>query len=296
MVRMKTAIQKVLLVAKKSAYQTYFKEYRRGSVRDLARTGDEGLRHIRRSHDTHYASLQKVQESLKECGIRHDLRFRGEKIRAAGYDLVIAVGGDGTFLDASHAITHERILGVNSDVTHSVGNFCSVSGQDFPSALIEILSGRYSISKLHRLQVLLNGKSYIFSILNDILVCHASPAAMSHYELQIGGVREKQRSSGLWISTAAGSTAAIHSAGAKTLNRFSPNVQYLPRELFSGHGPRYRLRGGVLPKNKKISVLSQMGEGIVYLDGAHHHLAFGYGDLLEVRQAAPLHLLVPSSK
>ena len=105
---------------------------------------------------------------------------------------------------------------------------------------------------------------------------------MSHYNLQIDGRSEQQRSSGVWLSTAAGSTGAIQSAGGKKLPFNSAQIQYMPRELFEGHGVKYKLRGGVLPPKQKIRVISQMQEGAVYFDGAHMKSSLDYGDILAI--------------
>ena len=56
-----------------------------------------------------------------------------------------------------------------------------------------------------------------------------TPAAMTSYTLDIGSVSEPQRSSGLWIATAAGSTAAIRAAGGCILPLRSRKLQYLVR-------------------------------------------------------------------
>ncbi len=68
----------------------------------------------------------------------------------------------------------------------------------------------------------------------------------------------------------------------------SRRIQYVPREPFEGHGQRYRLRGGVLPENAGLSIVSQMQEGRLYLDGAHHPIAFEYGDRIGIEPGPPL--------
>ena len=72
------------------------------------------------------------------------------------------------------------------------------------------------------------------NVLNDILVCHHNPGAMSRYFLTVEGTREEQRSSGVWIATAAGSSGGLHSAGGKVLTQKSKEFQYRPRELYRG--------------------------------------------------------------
>ena len=277
-----------MIVAKKSAYQTYFNEYQERPLRKLVRKGDKALLHIRRSHLVHYQMLSHVKAALKKRKIPARVCFRGEFFNPKKYDLVISVGGDGSFLEASHKLDHQLIVGVNSDKKHSVGNFCSVDRGNFERRLDDILGGNFEIKRLNRLDIRLNGKPLGFFVLNDILVSHVCPAGMSHYILKIGHSRERQRSSGVWVSTAAGSSGAVHSAGGKLLPEVSRKIQYVPRELFEGHGQRYRLTGGVLPEGAGLCLISQMQEGMLYLDGAHHPLPFEYGDQIKISAGPPL--------
>jgi len=126
-------------------------------------------------------------------------------------------------------------------------------------------------------------------VLNDILIAHQNPAAMSRYAIRVNGTQEEQRSSGLWLSTAVGSTAAIKSAGGRVLPRESKAIQYLPRELYYGPGTTYRLTGGLVQLGRAIVLRSLMREGMVYADGEHLRVPFRYGDVLRVsRSPQPL--------
>ena len=76
------------------------------------------------------------------------------------------------------------------------------------------------------MRVELNGESLHDRVLNEALFCHASPAATSRYILRVARADgaepdvladEEQKSSGLWVGPAAGSTAAQRSAGGSVL-------------------------------------------------------------------------------
>ena len=281
-------LKKVLIIAKKSAYQAYFNEYQEHPFRRLARKGDQPLLGIRRSHNTHYQTLAQVKAALKKNNISFDSRFRGQSFNPSSYNMVITVGGDGTFLEASQRLDRQLILGVNSDENHSVGKLCASNGPNFQKYLNRLLRGNFKIKKLNRMKILLNGKALPFFVLNDILISHVCPAAMSHYLLRVGQKTERQRGSGVWISTAAGSTAAMRSAGGRSMTETSASFQYKPRELFDGHGQHYRLTGGMITGKKSLSVVSQMQEGMLYLDGAHRFLPFKYGDEIQISAGASL--------
>ncbi len=285
-------IEKVLIIYKKSAYQTYFREYKPPHFTKLARAGDKVLAHIKRSHKVHYSSLEFVQTVLKKHGIRYDHLHRGRLFNENGYDLVISLGGDGTFLDAARNVREKFILGVNSDTNHSVGKFCHAYKGNFEKVLSLIRRRQFKVRKINRMEIAVNDKKFPKPILNDVLICHACPAAMSHYTLEIQGRRETQRGSGLWVSTAVGSTGATKSAGGKILPLGSARFQYLPRELYRGHGVHHRLKGGFVPKDLNFFVYSLMQEGIIYMDGAHHNLSFRYGDKISFSKAKyPLNMV-----
>ena len=263
--------KKVLIVYKKSTYEIYFLEHRHPLFREF-----------RASHELHHKTLLAVQFFLKGKGVQYRVVYRAKKMNYAPYDLVITVGGDGTFLEAARRVTRQKIVGINSDPKNSVGSFCTASPGTFKAILNRFFEGRAKVMRLNRLKLILNGKAVGVNALNDILVGNRNPAAMSRYWVKVGGVKEEQRSSGLWVSTAAGSTGAIHTAGGKVLDRRSKKVQYMPRELNRGLGMEYRLRGGLIPAAKSLKIGSMMRDGMLYIDGPHFQIPFRYGGVLEI--------------
>ncbi len=280
---------KVLVVYKKSAYQIHVLEHKNPLFR--------GIRSLRLSHALHKGAVKEVKRVLEKSGVEYRAVYRSTKVDAKRYGLVIAVGGDGTFLEAARRIEKQVILGVNSDPNHSVGSFCAVHRGQFKKAFDSILEGRWVPRSVNRLRVRINGRVLPYAVLNDILFCHKNPAAVSRYWIKIGKIREEHRSSGLWVSTAVGSSGAIKSAGGRVLPWESRKIQYFPRELYQRHGWKYRLRGGLLEEGQKLRVGSLIREGRLYLDGAHLWVPFSYGDVLEVSNSpAPLSILLPSRR
>ena len=272
----------ILVFYKASAYEIYF-------LNHLSRLGKKikpfVLKHIRRSHkahDEHYASLKKIEQILKKFKVPYAKRCRGKVFDRSPYDLVITVGGDGTFLEAARGIDKQMVIGINSDPDHSVGKLCVADVRSFEKIWQRIRGGRFKICSLQRLRLKLEGQKNFFEVLNDILVCHKNPAMMCRYYLQIKGKGETQQSSGIWISTAAGSSGAIQSAGGKLLRTDGKKFQYMPRELYEGNKGHYHLRGGVLNSRENISITSLMTGGMIFIDGAHLAVPFEYGSTLTI--------------
>ncbi len=282
--------KKVLIVYKKSAYQIYVLEHRNVFFREKETRGASSYVHrFRKSHERHYAILKELQNFLKAKKTRYRAVYRSTKMNYSPYDLVIALGGDGTFLEAARHVKKQPILGINSDPAHSVGSFCAANPRTFKKMLSRLLEGRAPVVRLERIALRLNGKPVGPSALNEVLVCHRNPAAMSRYRIKLGRVQEEHRNSGLWVATAAGSTGAIRSAGGIKLPRDSAKLQYRPRELYRGHGARYRLKGGYFSSPAYLEVASLMREGAVYMDGPHVKIPFRFGDIVKIsRSSSPL--------
>jgi NAD+ kinase len=222
--------------------------------------------------------LEFIEAALKFRKINYKRACRGQKLNYNHFDFIITVGGDGTFLEASRHIKDQMILGVNSDPSWSVGRFCVVNSKNFETILDLILKEKAKVKLFQRMELSFNNKQHIWNVLNDCLFCHTNPAAMSRYRLTFGRIKEDQRSSGVWVATAAGSTGAIHSAGASVLNPNSNNFQYKPRELYKGLKTAYRLKGGLVRPGQSLRITSLIREGIVYIDGSHVSTPFTFGE------------------
>ncbi len=277
-------MKRVLLVYKKSARHVPAIGFQKG--RRVPSVGSEfihrDLERIRRAHRAHLRTLEEVLREIRRRHLAVKMAYRVSAHDLASYDLVISVGGDGTFLEAARAVRSQQVLGVNSDPDRSVGSFCGADGRTFAKVLDRVLAGRVRATPLPRAMLEINGKGEGIHFLNDLLITHRRPAAMSRYWVQIGTEKEEHRSSGLWISTAAGSTGAIQSAGGRRMPVASRALQYRPRELYHGVQSRYRLTGGIVACGKKILVGSLMQDGMICIDGEHQALPFRYGDFLRV--------------
>jgi NAD+ kinase len=273
---------RVLVVYKKSAYQLHLVEGRHPALRRLYRRGDPDARDMRQAHEVHQRTLAAVIGHLKRRRVRFDLVYRATLTSTARHDLIVAVGGDGTFLQASHLIADAPVLGVNSDPDRSEAVFCAAAAATFPRLFDEALARRLPEQRLHRLVVRLNDHVVAPLVLNDALIAHTNPATMSRYRLAIGPHREDHKSSGLWVATAAGSSSAILAAGGRRLPWSSTRFQYRPRELYKGRLSHARLQGGLLSLTSRVEVTWLMREGAIFIDGPHLRHALQFGDRITV--------------
>ncbi len=299
MKRRPAAAPHVSVVVKRSSWRKWVEEEQDPRIARLLAANDETVRRMRRSHRDHLETIAEVRDALESLGARASWSDRAHTFRApARCDLVITVGGDGTLLAASHGIGPAvPLLGVNSSPTHSVGFFCGAKKGGVRAAVATALAGRLRRTELTRMCVELEGRVLLDRVLNEALFCHAIPAATSRYILRVLGERggivaeEEQKSSGVWIGPAAGSTAAQRSAGGRVLPLSSRKLQFVVREPYrpqaakwSGRGPdgvphaaALGLTVGLIGERQELVIKNKMRQARVYLDGDHivHNVAIG---------------------
>ena len=289
-------ILEVLVVYKKTQLQLAL-EKRNSRIQRLLKRKDPSVEAMRASHENHAATLVEVERVLKAEKVPYRKVYRARLRPAMIVDkLVISVGGDGTLLDTSHKLTHEHVLGVNSDTAHSVGFLCAAHRGTFAALFAGVLAGSWRPTAVRRLSGSIDGVDLPFPVLNDILVAHKNPAATSRYLIAHQGVVEDQKSSGVWAATAAGSTAALQSAGGAVVALDDPRCQLRVREPFVADGPPLKLASLWLGKNDAVAITSKMREGRVYLDGPHEVFDLPMGATLLLHDHAPPLLLYATAE
>jgi NAD+ kinase len=285
-------IQRVLVVYRKSLYQIYVKDHKERSIRQALRRGDAVALGLRESHRMHETALREVLRLLRRKKIEAVTRWRAHLRPTHHFDLVISLGGDGTLLDTSHRILDATpLLGINSDPTRSVGALCCGTVAELPDLLDALVQGSLRPRRVSRIRVRVNGEEVLGPTLNEVLFAHVCPAGLTRFDMAIlarerslaahsghdGCDFEHCRGSGLWMSTAVGSTAAIHSAGGRILPPGSRRLQYLIREPYFGTAAMTSstYRGEVEPEQTLVLV-SRMRQGHLWADGPHRSMALEY--------------------
>jgi|TARA_B100001964_G_scaffold185524_1_gene205803 NAD kinase len=247
------------------------------------------------------SALKAVKTALKENKINYRLAVR-EKLSKKLFpnkDLVIAVGGDGTFLIASQYISDKTLVfGVNSDPKCKEGFFMTAKKNDFKVKLRNIINNNYKIRKLHRIEAYIGNKKIPEPALNEFYVASEKPYHTARYYLTVRNKRERQKSSGILISTASGSYAWIKSAGGKKLPLQSDKFEYLIREPYYGRtAAKCALVNGILNKNEKLGIEFELGNGIIIADSIGKEYKFKSKQKVTIRLSnKPIHSVSFNSK
>ncbi|QWF72309.1 NAD(+) kinase [Methylomonas paludis] len=140
---------------------------------------------------------------------------------AAHCDLLIAMGGDGTFLTAARAVAdfETPLLGVNLG---RLGFLTDISPEQLTKRLEQILAGQYISEERRTLVATIYRDERIFhrqTAVNEVVVHRWLTPSMVEIITRIDGVYlNTQRSDGLIIATPTGSTAYALSAGGPILH------------------------------------------------------------------------------
>jgi len=291
------SVPRVSVVLKRSPWRKWVEEERDARIAALLEAGDETVARMGPGHRDHLETIGEVRSALAEIGAEASWHDRPNGFRVEGRcDLVVTVGGDGTLLAASHGIgSGVPLLGVNSSPDHSVGFFCAAKKGSVPQALRAALDGTLRRTELTRMRVDLGRRRLHDRVLNEALFCHASPAATSRYILRLIGERdrvlkeEEQRSSGLWVGPAAGSTAAQRSAGGRVLRLSSRKLQFVVREPYrhrdSPNAGAPRITLGLVEEGQALVVKSKMRQARVFLDGDHIMHEVTIGEVVTMRRS-----------
>ena len=264
----------------------------------LEKTAPERWRDINASAQAHITALRDIEATLDQLGFAaRSMRvddLTAERWTKNDVDLVITVGGDGTLLATHPHCDDVPVLPINSDPNRSVGWLTVATVDNLQSCLQSWLAnGQQTVQSLPRLQAALDG-AHPQPFLNDCLLTNSNPAALSRYQLKINGHSEKQSSSGIWISTAAGSTGAIFSAGGLQPQELpAPDQEKLLYHVREPLQRRYSydFLYGSLPISTGYQIQSLQTGLTAYLDGAHRQIAIPAGRTLAVTPAPrPLQL------
>ncbi len=277
-------IRRVLLVLKTSTLERYRDEV----PLDLDHASDDPdvqavYARLQNAHHEHEASIGKLEKVIRKSGLEVTRTSQPRKSEVARSDLVVSVGGDGTFLWTARKVESVPILGVNSAPGTSTGHYCATDIAGFSEILDVIRSGQLEPTPLMRLSCHLNGSRIPYAALNDIFFAHRSPAGATRYLMRVGDVAENQISCGIWFATATGSTGAIQSAGGQVCPYGDERIQYKVTAPYVRGDKRLKLLEGF--SEDGIKLVSRGRNNAVYLDGASLSYRVGFADTVWIRPA-----------
>ncbi len=232
-----------------------------------------------------------VIKEVKDVLNAHKIRFSQIERDSARWvdfqnrDLVVVVGGDGTFLRASYYnIKSVPMIGVNAAPKKSEGFFLKLTKETFAGALQKILDGNFSVINLTRLQARIGTRQVSNLVLNEFYVGSDFSHRTSKYTLKIGAKKEYQKSSGVLVGTPSGSRAWVKSAGGKPMPLHSKKFQFVVREPHKSKYSRPNLLKGILTSAMSVQITIDMNSAVLVTD-SHMEYKLKKGDIVKISVA-----------
>jgi hypothetical protein len=235
-------------------------------------------------------------------------------------DVVVIVGQDGLVVNAAKYLRGQPVVALNPDPPRIDGVLLPFSYGHAADAIALALSGaeRRSWREVTMAQATLNDGQSLLAV-NDLFIGQKTHTS-ARYQIRFDGCEENQSSSGIIISTGAGSTGWNRSilAGAAGIvealaqgtaagalrdrYRFDWEARHLVfnvREPFVSKTSGAEIVHGEINAKNPFEVVSQMPRnGVVFSDGVEEdHLEFNSGAIAKITLAErTLHLVVPPDK
>ncbi|CAN5540658.1 NAD(+)/NADH kinase [soil metagenome] len=260
------------------------------SVKDLVRDLDLGV------------PVQTIDRSLMP---NYDFSFSAA---------VVVLGQDGLVANTAKYVGNVPILGVNPDPARFDGVLLPFQVKQARDALRNHLAGKSTIRKVTLAEVKLQDGQRLLAF-NDLFIGVRSHVS-ARYRLRVDGQEELQSSSGVLVSTGAGSTGWMSSVynmaaavagtrdakgnpkGRPQMAWEDPRLLWVVREPFVSRTSQAGLVCGTLDTGKHLEIESMSPEnGVIFSDGIEaDNLEFNAGTLATIGVAQQqAHLIVPKS-
>ena len=197
-------------------------------------------------------------------------------------DLILTLGGDGTFVKAAHLVEDSLILGINSNPETSEGVLTSITIDEIDQ-LKYLDKRKFEVIERQRADVILNDKILDEKAVNEVYIGAASQFHTSRYRLKFKGKEEEQRSSGIIVSTGTGSEAWFLSAGGKPFHYKDRKLSFVVREPYFSKRifvPTFT-KGDILEGERLIVESGREFGGIVAINDSIYD--FNKGDIVEIK-------------
>lgn len=231
---------------------------------------------------------QAIVDYLKEQGFDdvpmgslHDEALR-RRVKAGEFDVLIAVGGDGTILRAGHlcAPSNVPILGINMG---KFGFLIQVERESWRAMLHQMLDGDFWIEDrlMLRVELFRAGEDQgVWHALNEAVVSRGQFLNPVRISASVDGLYlATYVADGLLASTATGSTAYALAAGGPILPPELRNILIVPV------APHLSVdRAVVLAEGASVSITVQSDNAVLSVDG-QSPVGLDAGDRVDIRSA-----------
>jgi NAD kinase len=225
------------------------------------------------------------------------------------HDLIVAVGQDGLVANTAKYVGEQPIVAVNPDPERFDGILLRYAPAEARGAVLSLLEGKAKLREVTLAEAVLEDGQRLLAF-NDLFI-GARTHVSARYRIAFGGNAEPHSSSGVLVSTGAGSTGWLSSvfamagavanfAGGRAgravrLEWEDPRLVFVVREPYVSRHSRAGIVAGMIESTGELVLESQMPSGgVIFSDGVEADaLDFNSGARARIRAAArKTHLVV----
>ncbi|MEO8699898.1 MAG: NAD+ kinase [Kofleriaceae bacterium] len=296
--------EKIVFVTRKTRLQQLVERFNsKGQAKFYIEHAGGDFADYLREDDAYARSLEVLHRNL-DLGLKvHQItREIVPTYLFAPSDLVVAVGQDGLVANVAKYVGAQPVVPINPDPARFDGVLLPFKPYQARAAVTRVLDSTAKIRSITLAEARLADGQRLLAF-NDLFV-----GARSHvsamYELAVGGKREIQSSSGVLVSTGAGSTGWLSSvfnmaAGiaaftggtsgqAMQLGWEDPRLVFVVREPFASRHSHTSVVAGVVAPGESLGLESLMpAGGVIFSDGVvDDALEFNSGAIVAIGAAA----------
>lgn len=254
-------------------------------------------------HENFHKSLSLVQRQLSGI-IKNKIVERSfvPSFLFNDRQVVIVVGQDGLVANTAKYVNHVPIVAVNPDSERYDGILLPFNPNDFIVAVEQVMKSDFKFREASFAQAKLNDGQRLLAF-NDLFI-GASSHVSARYKINFNDNVEEQSSSGIIVSTKAGSTGWLSSIFnmAYGITSFVDTDHKLPRHLkpgdeqlifavrepFASRKTKTDIQAGVMNKNHHLIIESFMpSNGVIFSDGIESDfLKFNSGSIATISVAS----------
>ncbi len=276
--------EKLVLVTRKTRLSQLIARFNtRGQAKFYIEHAGGDFADYQREDDAYTRSLEVLHRSL-DVGVKiHQIdREIVPTYLFAPSDLIVAVGQDGLVANVAKYVGPQPIVPVNPDPERFDGVLLPFGPHQAQAAVMRVLENTAKLREITLAEARLADGQRLLGF-NDLFV-GARAHVSAQYEVRSGDKREMQSSSGVLISTGAGSTGWLSSvfnmaAGIASFTGGSagkamqmtwedPRLVFVVREPFASRHSQATLVAGVVRPGETLTLESRMPVGgVVFSDG-----------------------------
>ena len=242
-------------------------------------------------HDAYQQSLERVRRAV-EVGLKIQVMDRAlvPTYVFSQSDAIVTLGQDGLVANTAKYVQGQPILAVNPDPERFDGILLPFQPGDLRPHLEQALAGKARVRPVTLAQAKLKDGQRLLAF-NDLFI-GAGTHVSARYRIRHGDRRENHSSSGIIVSTGAGSTGWLSSIfnetsgilaflGGKPVQPIrmeweEERLFFVVREPFVSRHSQASIVAGTIPRNAPLALESQMpAGGVIFSDGVEaDHLDF----------------------